>query len=106
MCFPGGETFRAAQQRVTAALEEIAAQYEEKDLVACFSHSDSIRLAVTHFLSMPLDVFQRVGIDTASITTLVLNKGQVYLANMNFLPGWAWPKPEEKKPEKQPKVHA
>ncbi len=101
MRFPGGEGFVDAQQRVAAAIEEIAAQYEEKDLVACFSHSDTIRLAVSHFLSMPLDAFQRVGIDTASVTTLHLHKDRVYMANVNFLPGWTWPKPEEEKPRKK-----
>jgi len=101
MRFPGGEGFIDAQQRVAAAIEEIAVQHDEKDLVACFSHSDTIRLAVSHFLAMPLDAFQRVGIDTASVTTLHLHKGRVYVANVNFLPGWTWPKPEEEKPRKK-----
>lgn len=101
MCFPGGESFIAAQLRAAAAIEEIAAKHEEKDLVACFSHSDTIRLALSHFLAMPLDAFQRVGIDTASVTTLHLHQGRVFVANVNFLPGWTWPKPEEEKPRKK-----
>lgn len=100
MRFPGGESFCEAQQRVAAAIEEIAGWHEEKDLVACFSHSDTIRLAVSHFLAMPLDAFQRVGIDTASVTTIFLHQGRVYVGNINFLPGWVWPRPKEE-PQKQ-----
>lgn len=104
MCFPNGETFQAAQTRAAAAIEEIAAKYEQQDLVVCFSHSDTIRLAVCHFLMIPLDVFQRVVIDTASITTIYLHEGHVAVGNMNIVPGWTWPKPHEppaQEPEKK-----
>lgn len=99
MCFPGGESFAGAQQRIVNAVNEIAARHEEKDLVACFSHSDAIRLALAHYLAMPLDAFQRIGIDTASVSTVVLNKERPYVVNMNQIVGFKWPKEtvEEKK---------
>jgi broad specificity phosphatase PhoE len=74
---------------------------EEKDIVACFSHSDSIRLAVAHYLNMPLDSFQRIGIDTASVTTLHLDKGRPYLGAVNQLLTLPWEQEPEKKIRKK-----
>jgi probable phosphomutase (TIGR03848 family) len=97
-CFPKGETFVAAQQRVVAALEEIKSSSGEKDLVACFSHSDTIKLAVSHYLAMPLDAFQRVNIETASITGLMLGEGSPFLINVNHVLNRQFaPPPEHKK---------
>lgn len=101
MRFPNGETFAEAQARAAAAIEEIAARYEENDLVACFSHSDTIRLAVCHFLMIPLDAFQRVVIDTSSLTTIHLHEERVFVGNVNLVPGWTWPKPQEQ-PAQEP----
>jgi len=96
-CFPGGETFMAAQQRVVAALEEIKAGSGEKDMVACFSHSDTIKLAVSHYLAMPLDAFQRVNIETASITALALGEGSPFLININHVLNRQYKPPAEGK---------
>jgi probable phosphomutase (TIGR03848 family) len=96
-CFPGGETFVAAQQRVVSAIEEIKSSLGEKDMVACFSHSDTIKLAVSHFLAMPLDAFQRVNIDTASITALALGEGSPFLINVNHVINRQYKPPAEKK---------
>jgi probable phosphomutase (TIGR03848 family) len=96
-CFPGGETFAAAQERVVAALEEIKASSAEKDMVACFSHSDTIKLAVSHYLGMPLDAFQRVNIDTASITALMLGDGSPFLLNVNHVINRQYKPPDEGK---------
>jgi probable phosphomutase (TIGR03848 family) len=103
MRFPGGESFMEAQQRMAAAIDEIAASLEEKDIVACFSHSDSIRLAVAHYLDMPLDSFQRIGIDTASVTTLHLDKGHPYMGHVNQLLAFPWEQEPEQKPGKKNK---
>ena len=85
--FPGGETIAAAQQRVVAALDEIAAKHSEKDIVACVSHSDSIRLAVAHYLHMPLSGFHQLQVDLVSVTVLMLRKGMAHLAAFNCPPG-------------------
>jgi len=39
------------------------------------SHSDVIKLVVSHYLGQPLDLFQRINISTASVTTLHLRQG-------------------------------
>jgi probable phosphoglycerate mutase len=67
MRFPGGESFRAAQVRFVDAVDEIArAHPSPKAIVAAFAHSDPIKLAVAYYLGMPLDLFQRIHVNTGS----------------------------------------
>ena len=82
--FPDGETFVEAQKRVTAALEAISAAHGENERVACFSHCDTIRLAIAYYLNMPLDSFQRLVIHTASISRIhILPGNNVVLLQSN-----------------------
>jgi probable phosphoglycerate mutase len=82
--FPGGESFVEVQQRAVAEVERIAAAHEERDLVALFSHGDIIRLLVAHFLGVPLDLFQRVASNPASISVVHLDKkGRPFVAHVN-----------------------
>jgi broad specificity phosphatase PhoE len=85
MQFPKGETFLEAKQRLVTVIDEINDAHAETDLVAVFSHSDSISLLVSHFLNMPLDDFHRVSIDTASISVLMLGKGQPTIRHLNIM---------------------
>ncbi len=73
--FPGGESLRGSQQRMVEQLEELAADHDDGDIVVAVSHADPIKAAVAHFLGMPLDTFQRIGISPASISVLVLGDG-------------------------------
>jgi probable phosphoglycerate mutase len=81
--FPEGESFAEAQARVAEGLVTISEQHGEKDLVVCAAHSDVIRLAVAHFLGLPLDRFQRVRIAPASVTVLYLNGGEGFFGPIN-----------------------
>lgn len=84
MEFPEGETMRGAQLRMVNALEAIArAHPNPKAVVAVFSHSDPIKLAVAYYLGMPLDLFQRIHISTCSVTLLRLGQGQPSLVKLN-----------------------
>lgn len=83
MCFPNGETFASAQLRMVNALEALCQQHAAKDLVVCVSHSDCIRLAAAHYLGIHLDLFQRLTISPASITTLHLDEGLARVINLN-----------------------
>ena len=95
MVFTGGESFAGIQVSAAAELRAIAERHPE-DLVACFSHADIIRLAAAHFLEMPLNAFQRLGIDTCSITVVHIGKeGRVSVPRVNLTVGFVWP--EEKK---------
>ena len=83
MAFPGGgETMRGAQLRLVDALERIVAAHP-KAMVGVFSHSDPIKLAVAYYLGQPLDLFQRLHIQTASVTVLRLGQGQPNLVKLN-----------------------
>ncbi len=72
MVFPNGESFSAAQTRLAECLQTLSQQHQENDLIACFSHSDSIRLLVAYSLNMHLNDFQRIAIHPASVTVIHL----------------------------------
>jgi probable phosphoglycerate mutase len=96
--FPGGESYIEMQTRSVEAVNRIIASHPE-DLVACFSHGDILRLLAAHFLDIPLDSFQRLGIDTTSITQVHINKeGKVFVSRFNQVLGFSWP--EERKRDK------
>jgi probable phosphomutase (TIGR03848 family) len=91
--FPGGESFAEAQFRACRVLERLAGQYEEKDIIACVSHSDLIKLAVAYFLGLPLDLFQRLFIAPASFTVLALGAAGSYLVTLNYDLSFTFSKP-------------
>lgn len=83
--FPGGETLREVQQRAVSALEEIAKRHPNQ-VVAVFSHGDVIRTSLAHFSGTPLDLFQRIHIHPASLSTLAIFDGRPAILNMNVTP--------------------
>ena len=107
MQFPGGETFANAQVRITNELETLSRMHSTKDLIACFSHSDVIRLAVAYYIGTPLDLFQRIAVSPASISTLYIGEFGARVINVNHgisfgFPHHAPPKPDGKSsPEKK-----
>lgn len=78
---PEGESFRQAQARIVEQLERLRA--EQSGAVACFSHADPIKLALAHYLGQPLDLFQRLTIEPASVSTLTFVDGRVRLLGLN-----------------------
>lgn len=94
--FPGGETLREVQARSVAAIERIGADHAGQ-IVAVFSHGDVIRTTLAHFLGVPLDLFQRIAIGTASISVLAFQDGRPMVLGMNYLaemPRFAHKQPE------------
>jgi probable phosphoglycerate mutase len=86
--FPEGESFHEAQARVAQTLETLSQAYAARDLVVCVSHCDVIRLAVAYFLHMPLNAFQRLRVDTASVTALHLTEGRAAFGPINAATGF------------------
>jgi len=84
--FPEGESFLETQARIASTLDEIAASHKPKDIVAVVFHADPIKLAVAHYLGMPLDHFQRLACDTGSITVLYLSETGAHLIKLNQRP--------------------
>ena len=83
MRFPEGESFVEAQARMVEELETLAALHKPQDVFACVGHSDMIKLTVAYYLGLPLDLFQRLVVSPASISTLHLGAGRVRLLNLN-----------------------
>ena len=84
--FPEGETIYGCQTRIVASLDKIIAAHKPKDIIACVFHSDPIKLAVSHYLGLPLDHFQRLGCDTGSVTTLYIGEMGASLVKLNQRP--------------------
>ena len=81
--FPGGESFVEAQARAVECIERIAREQSENTVVAV-SHSDVIKLVLSHFLGQSLDLFQRLRISTASISDLRLEEdGSASVVSIN-----------------------
>ena len=83
---PGGESFVQTQTRIVSALEALCARYKSRDMIACVFHADPIKLAVAHFVGLPLDHFQRLACDTASVTMLVVHETGAHLIWLNHRP--------------------
>ncbi len=82
--FPEGESFSEAQLRIVNELEALRAQHRRsKRGIACVSHADPIKLAISHYLGLPLDLFQRLVIDAASISVLLLEDHGARIVRLN-----------------------
>src|SRR5438093_3909391 len=68
--FPAGEGFLEAQARAVAAIEAIARRHP-RGRVAIATHGDIVRIVLAHLLGTPLDDFQRIVADTASVSVVV-----------------------------------
>lgn len=88
--FPGGEAIIESQHRTVQVLEELRREFSEQDLVACFSHADPIKEAISFYLGLPLDNFQRLSIDLGSITVLQVTENGSRLLMLNNNPSFAW----------------
>lgn len=82
--FPDGETLREVQARAVAAIECICDLHPDQ-IVAVFSHGDIIRTTLAHYLGIPLDLFQRVAIATASVSVLAFHGRRPMVAGVNLL---------------------
>lgn len=89
--FPEGETFSQTQQRVVSALDAIIGSHTD-GLIAVVFHSDPIKLAVAHYLSLPLDDFQRLTAHTGSVTILKIDGPTIKLLGLNLIPPFTFPK--------------
>jgi probable phosphoglycerate mutase len=82
--FPEGESIRQAQARITAELEALRAMHKgSKAILACIFHADPIKLALAHYMGLPLDMYQRLTVSPASISVLRVHDGQAKLLHLN-----------------------
>lgn len=82
--FPEGESFSEAQARIVAELENLRQKHHQKKaVIGCVFHSDPIKLAVAHYLGLPLDMFQRIVVEPASISILAVGSKHAHLVRLN-----------------------
>jgi probable phosphomutase (TIGR03848 family) len=101
--FPEGESFLACQARIVAVFESLAQKHSDDEIVAVIFHADPVKLTLAYYLGMPLDTFQRLGCDTASVSILRLGKGSVQVGGMNLKPPFVIPVPGKKGRNKRTK---
>jgi probable phosphomutase (TIGR03848 family) len=80
--FPDGESFVAANARLVGELGQIAGRHPN-GRVAVVSHSDTIRMMLAHVAGAHLDQFQRMIVDTASVSVVTLGTGVPRLFMVN-----------------------
>ena len=80
--FPDGESFSEMQARIAGALARLVAQHQGRVIVAV-SHADPIKAAVAHALGVPLDLFQRIMIGTASVTAIAYGRTNATVLTVN-----------------------
>jgi probable phosphomutase (TIGR03848 family) len=82
--FPDGETLLEVQQRAVAAVEQLRRQHPDQ-VIALFSHGDVLRTTLAHYLGVPLDLFQRVIVSTASVSVLGFVDDMPAVLAVNYL---------------------
>ena len=68
--FPNGDSVVAVQERASAGLASLAAQFEEQEEIVCVAQGEVILLAIADFIGLPLREMHHLTIDTACITRL------------------------------------
>jgi broad specificity phosphatase PhoE len=82
---PGGESMRAVQQRVVAAVVELNERHLHETVVLV-SHGDVIRSALVFLLGMPLDFYNRIEIGQGSISTIRIDANGIRILALNDRP--------------------
>jgi probable phosphoglycerate mutase len=82
---PGGESMRAVQQRIVAAMIELNERHLHETIVLA-SHGDVIRAALLYALGMPLDFYNRIEIGQGSISTIQIHPGGIRVLTVSERP--------------------
>ena len=83
---PGGETFDAVYERVSAARDRIVREHAGQTVLVV-SHVTPIKMLVRHALGAPMDVIYKMELSPASITTISWwPDGPASLRNFNIVP--------------------
>ena len=82
---PGGESMRAVQQRIVAAVVELNERHLHETVVLV-SHGDVIRSALVYALGMPLDFYNRIEIAQGSISTIRLDASGIRVLTLSERP--------------------
>jgi probable phosphoglycerate mutase len=81
--FPGGDSIASATERIIKAIDDIAKRWQERDMVACFTHADQVRLTLAHYLRMPEGDFHRLEASTCSVSIIKVWEDKSLVIQMN-----------------------
>jgi len=84
--FPGGESFLELQQRLIKEIESIRAAHKQNDMLAVVFHCDPIKLVLAHYIGLPLNSFQKLGVSPGSVSILMVGRSRTFLAALNLKP--------------------
>jgi broad specificity phosphatase PhoE len=73
------------QARAVEEIERMRLEYPRK-AVCCVSHADVIKLIAAHYLGMHIDLFQRIDVGPASITTISVGQEGPRVHALNTIP--------------------
>ena len=81
-CTPGGETMHDVRERIVAHLDQLRTTYPQGKIVLV-THGDVIKGAVLHYLGLPLDDYQRIEVEPASVSTIEIGDWGSKIAALN-----------------------
>jgi probable phosphoglycerate mutase len=84
--FPGGEWMVEQQARLVKEVQTLCAQHSAKEHFVIVGHADPLKLIIAYYIGLPLDSFQRLVMDTASVSTLEFGNIGARLLRMNWMP--------------------
>jgi broad specificity phosphatase PhoE len=84
--YPGGESLMNTQDRAVRMMLELHAACDS-GIVALFTHADTIRLTLAHFLQMPMAAYHGLVTDPGSVSVLSLKGRIVRVIGINLPPG-------------------
>jgi probable phosphoglycerate mutase len=87
--YPGGETFISTQERLWHGMQRVLKQ-TEAGIVAIFTHADCVRLITASALHIPLSHYNRMIIDTASLTVITFRTGNPMVEVLNNRLPYSW----------------
>jgi probable phosphomutase (TIGR03848 family) len=79
---PGGEPMLAVQARMVAEMEALAARHPE-ETIAVVGHGDPLRAVLLHALGVPLDLFERIEVEPASLSVVTLGPSGPCVRRLN-----------------------
>jgi len=80
--FPAGESLYHMQTRAVHQVNDLLARHRGETILLV-SHADVIKSVVAHYLGLHLDLFQRIVISPASITTIVFTPMRPMVQTVN-----------------------
>lgn len=79
---PKGDIMIEAQGRIVREMLRLR-DIHPSETIALVTHGDPIKAAVAYFLGSPLDLFLRIDISPASVTTIALDENQPRVLRVN-----------------------